>query len=511
MTNREISGLRRQRAETRGPRPETRPGSETLPRLRPYQWDVARAIVLAVREGSGRTLSVMVSRQGGKNELSAQVELGFLLQLGSGDLLKIAPSLSPQGRISLNRLWNRLRQAKLAPPALREAGNAIRVGSNRLLLLSAAPHANVVGHTAGALMEVDEAQDVEMERFDRDFRPMGASRATCTVFYGTPWSETSLLEQMKARHLELEAKDGIRRHFEYGWETVSRSNPAYRRYAEAERERLGEQNPIWLTQYCLQTIPGQGRLFTPQQRVLLRGTHPRKRFRDREDGASLIVAGLDVAGEAFLPGRTHDETVLTVVRVSGLGSRVSDEWLKSESVARYPNPEPRDPPNDARHPTPIPAEPVLEILDHVVWRGAPHDLLLSEMTELLARVWQPSAIAVDATGMGEGLAAGLAARQRQHRATVLRIRITEPVKSALGYGLVAAAPRIRCYDADGSAEYHDFWRQVEHARVVYKPNRLMNFFVAPADGHDDYLSSLALATDAVRGAAPRIARGRTRE
>ena len=41
----------------------------------------------------------------------------------------------------------------------------------------------------------------------------------------------------------------------------------------------------------------------------------------------------------------------------------------------------------------------------------------------------------------------------------------------------------------------------------------MNFFVAPSDGHDDYLVSLSLAVDAAREleTRPRVARGRMRE
>jgi hypothetical protein len=39
----------------------------------------------------------------------------------------------------------------------------------------------------------------------------------------------------------------------------------------------------------------------------------------------------------------------------------------------------------------------------------------------------------------------------------------------------------------------------------------MNFFVDPADGHDDYLTSLALAVEAAATSRPRTARGRVRE
>src|SRR2546426_2202271 len=52
--------------------------------------------------------------------------------------------------------------------------------------------------------------------------------------------------------------------------------------------------------------------------------------------------------------------------------------------------------------------------------------------------------------------------------------------------------------------------EMEAARVHYRPNQQMNFFVEPADGHDDYLVSAALAVEAAKEieTRPRIARGR---
>jgi hypothetical protein len=500
-----------------------------FPRLRPYQSVVFRAIFDAVRARDGRTISVQIARQGGKNELSAQVELLLLLTRSAGDLIKVAPSMRPQGLISLNRLWTRLRQGGLAPPAVRD-GSAISLGDNRLLLLSAGPNANVLGHTAGLLMEVDEAQDVDVDRFSRDFRPMGASRATATVFYGTPWTETSLLEQMKQRHLELERRDGVRRHFEYGWETVAAANPAYLRFALAERERLGEQHPAWRTQYCLETVPGAGLLFTPQQRAMIHGDHARARVRTHALLGVTIVAGLDVAGEAFAPGRDQDSTVLTLLAVRQPSPGTIAVDALSSPAGRGPSPSP-DPAQQHFSPVPLDggegqgegvrsaarylsSEPELQILDHLVWRGAGHDQLLAELIPLIARVWRPLAVAIDTTGVGEGLAAALQARLAGlgTGAQVLRLRISEPVKSRLGFGLLAAAGgRLRCYAPDGSAEYREFWSQIENARAVYKPNQLLGFAVNPADGHDDYLMSLALAVEASTIAQPRVALGRSRE
>jgi hypothetical protein len=61
------------------------------------------------------------------------------------------------------------------------------------------------------------------------------------------------------------------------------------------------------------------------------------------------------------------------------------------------------------------------------------------------------------------------------------------------------------YAGDGSAEYREFWMEVERAKNQYRANQTMNFYVDPGQGHDDFLMSLALVMEAanryeVRGA-----------
>ena len=78
-----------------------------------------------------------------------------------------------------------------------------------------------MGATAGLLLEADEAQDIEPQKWDRDLVPMAASGAATRVLYGTPWTEDTLLGREVERNRELERRDGIRRHFEVGWEAVA--------------------------------------------------------------------------------------------------------------------------------------------------------------------------------------------------------------------------------------------------------------------------------------------------
>jgi hypothetical protein len=47
-------------------------------RLRPYQVEAGRAVLDSVFNGRGLTISVMMARQGGKNELSARLEVLLL-------------------------------------------------------------------------------------------------------------------------------------------------------------------------------------------------------------------------------------------------------------------------------------------------------------------------------------------------------------------------------------------------------------------------------------------------
>ena len=52
---------------------------------------------------------------------------------------------------------------------------------------------------------------------------------------------------------------------------------------------------------------------------------------------------------------------------------------------------------------------------------------------------------------------------------------------------------------------------MEKAKSAYRASRTMNFYVEPAQGHDDFLMSLALAVEAGKFYEPRKARGGERE
>jgi hypothetical protein len=429
-----------------------------------------------------------MARQGGKNELSTHVEMTALATraVKGGEAIKTAPTFEPQLRISMHRLWNRIAREGFGDRA-RRRGNTIEFGRARILFLSAETDANVVGHTASLLLEVDEAQDIEPEKFDRDFKPMASTTNATTVLYGTAWDDRTLLERTKQTNLEAERRDGERRHFSYDWQVIAHYNPAYAGYVESERQRLGETHPLFLTQYCLKPITGGGRLFSASQRAQLAGAH------ERLSGPVLgeaYVAGLDLGGgtspdplsdfaeRASHASSAHDSTVLTIGRL------VYDPTLA------------------------WPVEPRVEIVEQVAWAGEPHERLLPRLIDLLRNVWRIERVAVDATGLGETAARMLAATLGEAR--VAGVKFTSESKSKLGFDLLAAVNggRLKAYRGDGSPEHREFWRQAELARVAYRANRTMNFFVEPADGHDDYVISASLLVHASLGRTRRTATGR---
>ncbi len=451
-------------------------------RLRPYQKEIAVAVLDSIFHHKGITFSVEIARQGGKNELSAQLEL-LLLTLfmsSSKNLIKCAPTFKPQALISMTRLKDRLNDAGFADNWSTEQGYIIRLDNCRAVFLSAEESANVVGNTAHILLEIDESQDVSKDKYSKDFKPMGSTTNVTTVHYGTAWDDSTLLEEVKQHNLKLERKDGIRRHFRYDWQEVAKYNPDYLSYIEAERERLGENHPLFRTQYCLLPIHGGGGFLDAQQRAQLQGKHPR--LHQPQKGRTYI-AGIDIAGEAadadIVKGLKpqQDSTVITIGEL---------DYSVVEGIQR---------------------EPKINIVEHYRWTGKKHTELYPQLVDILGKVWNCRRIVIDATGIGLTVSSFL---KKALGARVIPFVFTAGSKSELGFNLLAAvnSGRLKMYAADGSGEYGEFWEQMEKAKSSYRPNQTINFFVEASQGHDDFLMSLALLVEAGKDYyAPRKARG----
>ncbi|MCY4625438.1 MAG: hypothetical protein OXC99_10635 [Chloroflexi bacterium] len=463
-----------------------------LPVLRRYQSQVAFAVFESARERKGLTFTVEIARQGGKNEISAQTGVWLLSGFSKrgGSLVKAAPTFSPQALVSLRRLRERLKDARLPLGWRMEGGNIVRVGRAQQTFLSAEPSANVVGATADVLLEMDEAQDVDAEKFFKEFRPMGATGNATTALYGTPWDGATLLESMAAENVEMERRDGIRRHFAFDWEAVAAVDPLYRAYVEGERERLGGGHPLFRTQYRLLPIAAGEGMFSRSQLARLEGSHGR--LRGPRPGCS-YVAGVDVAGEPW--GESSGLGADQAFR-QAQGERPAERGGRDSTVVTI---------GEVEYGLRADA-PVVRVVEHYRWTGEPHHALTGSLVDLLQRRWRCRRVVVDATGLGTGIASGLV---RAMGGAVEPFVFTAGSKSSLGFDLLAAvnSGRLSAYAGDGSAEHVEFRREMELAQARYRVNQTMDFFVEASRGHDDYLMSLALAVRAA-GSAPRAARGR---
>jgi hypothetical protein len=464
------SGLRQN--DTRGE--ERMEETEVENQLWPYQKEVFDAICDSAYFRKGLTFSVEIARQGGKNEISARVE-SFLLPLHMDEpvnLIKCSPTFQPQSIISILRLKEKLNYFGFEKKWTSELGYIIRLGAARAIFLSADESANVVGNTAHLLLEIDEAQDVGKEKYSKEFKPMGATTNVTTVLYGTTWDDTTLLEEVKQTNLELERRDGLKRHFRYDWEEVAKYNPDYRQYVERERERLGDNHPLFLTQYRLLPIHGGGGFLSATQREQLQGEHERMR---RGEEGKLYVAGIDLAGEAeevegeylVRPNIKRDATVVTIGEL---------DFADGDEVNK---------------------EPKIRIVEHYRWVGKKHTELYGQLVDILKNVWRCKRIVVDATGVGEPVASFL---RKALGSRVTPFKFTQQSKSELGFNLLASinSGRLKIYKGDGSEEYQEFWGEMEKARSQYRPNQTMSFYVEPGQGHDDFLMSLALVSEAGR-------------
>ncbi|GHO57420.1 hypothetical protein [Ktedonobacter robiniae] len=445
--------------------------------LYPYQELVGDAILESVLEGRGDTFTVMFARQMGKNQLSATLEAYLLFCMQEGSIVKAAPTYKPQTINSRQRLLSLLDNPFMRNRVWKHFGYTIGMAPRReqvpyqtgprVMFFSAGPGASIVGATASLLLEIDEAQSIDPNKYDTDLRPMASTTNATTVLYGTAWSEETLLARMRAHNLELERQDGRQRHFAYDWRTLAAINDHYKRYVESEIKRLGEDHISIRTQYRLLPILGSGYLLNDLQVSLLRGQHTWEATPDPTEG--FYVAGLDIAGEQHArpgqPAGKHDSTILTIGRVT-----INDLGL-----------------------------PELRIVRHYDWTGMKYTDQYAAVSRILQE-WNVRRTVVDKTGLGEGLASLLSTRLGTER--IRSFHFTRASKSQLTYHLLGLinAGRVSIYRQEGSpnATYQQCWHQLRHARYEVPAEGLMNMYVDESDGHDDYLMSLALCCEALR-------------
>ena len=380
-------------------------------RIRSYQQGVLEAVTDSVLNDRGLSFVVMFPRQSGKNELQAHLEVYLLTLLSQHcvEMIKVSPTLKPQALTCMRR-FERVAQRTLLIRNLwkKESGNCYRLGGARITFLSGAPESNIVGATASGLLEVDEAQDVTILKFDRDVSPMSAATNATRVFWGTAWTSATLLGRELRAAAAAEKLDGRRRVFRLSAEDIYAEVPAYRRHVEEKVARMGRNHPTVRSQYFSEEVDGAGGMFPAGRLALMRGTQPLSTKTSETLTALLLdVAGEDegarsLTGEVSLSNPARDATALTLVEI------VPDT-------------------QDSQ------AAPVYRPLRRWQWVGANHNDLQKEIRKI-ALEWKARAVVVDATGVGAGLASFL---DRALPGKVTPFTFNSASKSQLGWDFLA--------------------------------------------------------------------------
>jgi hypothetical protein len=453
-------------------------------RLRKYQEAALEAAVHSVMAHLGRTLVVMFPRQSGKNELQAQLEAFLLTKLQDTDaeLVKVSPTWKPQSLNAMRRLERVLRANELTRDKyVKESGYIFRIHRARIAFLSGAPEANIVGATASTLLEVDEAQDVQIDKFDREIAPMAASTNATRIFWGTAWTAHTLLarelraaQELDERDADGDGKGKLKRAFVANADQVGAEVPAYRAFVDSQIASLGRDHPAVQSQFFSQEINERGGLFPAARRGLMQGDHAALSAPRPGQSYALLLdvggedAGIVAGGAAADAGR--DSTALTVVEADL--STCADALIGA---------------------------PTYRCVARRTWQGAGHDQLYREVLAQAGH-WRARWLVVDATGVGAGLAAFL---ERALPGRVHAFTFSASSKSKLGWDFTALVDAGRWKEPrDGGEPGALFLRQAAGCQfsLLPGPARAMRWGVPdgardPADGsllHDDLLLSAAL-------------------
>lgn len=459
--------------------------------LRPYQVTWADRVVAVASARRPETIVVEMPRQSGKNETSAQVEVALLARHArrGGDIVKTAPTWKPQIVNSKLRFDARAQDAarRLYWLQFKPAqGYIYQCGAAAIQFLSADPNSSVVGATASLMMEIDEAQDVDKAKYNKDFAPMRASTAAPIVAYGTSWTDDTLLEELKNSVLSGRSPGQV---YRVSPDQVADASPAYGAFVDGEVARLGRDHPLIKTQYFLEPLAQAGRMLGPQQLEGMIGRHQRQRQRGNQPQ---IVAGLDFAGAdelagdlvSLTTGSQRDSVALTLGAV---------EWITiAEGLI----------------------VPYCRILDRYEWVNVNPVTVHSALYDILATQWQVDSVCCDATGIGGASTAFLAAAINRGpgfepvRAITFDGAWTAHTRLTFQYLAMVNGRRLVDYAApfDPTAQAkletqpEDItaraWWQRGHAKLTGKTGQKLKAAVPEAEGHDDLFYSELLMVDA---------------
>jgi hypothetical protein len=497
--------------------------------LRPYQRGVILAIKESILRHLGLTFVVIFPRQSGKNELQAHLFAWLLFRYAhsGGKIVSVSPTFKPQTTNNMERVSASLDKCVGSRGRWHTSkGYMYTLGRACVQFFSGDPSAKVVGATADLLLSVDEAQQVDPAKFDKDFDPMTASTNATRVFWGTAWTSGTLLERQRRIAFQSQQQDGFQRLFFFTADDVRRLVPAYGEHVDRVIAERGRNHPLVRTQYFCETIDAQSGMFNPARLSLI--------FPSSVPGLPSITLSSDlfsVSTPPLLSSSAPPPTLgLPSITPSSDPFSVSTPPLLSSSA---PPPTPGLPSsvsgpcaflidvagmdesntglaasllseglgNPGRDSTtltivgidlstlPTLTHPTYRVLARQAWTGQNHLAVFGQIKNL-AEKWSPQQIVIDATGVGEGLWAML---DRAFPSRVIGVKFTSQEKSEIGWRFLSIIETGRFIDPAPTNEV-----RLQYSRCINEilpgPNKRLRWGVPDGsrgpDGeliHDDYI------------------------
>ena len=427
-----------------------------------YQTAIARAVVNSVLHESGRTFTVEAAAGSGMRELSSQIKL-LLMSLHVNDgvsLLKVAP----EGAAGPVRLVGHLRGGSLrdlwhAQPGVGRLGLAETRFVGISTLAMGGPDTARAASPRG-LIEVAEAQLLSRKEYER-LTGLREDRVT-TVLYGTPWNGHTWFEELKQRNRELEAGDGIQRHFRVTWEQAAAEIPGYRAQAERVRAALGEAHPTFQTRYALRPLAPYGPLLEPGQ--LSQPAHQVARRHAASPGnvtvASVVITRRPQHLRDAATPPSGDRPVTAVVTVASV--RPGDEGL--------------------------------DVVDHRWIQASDSRALADRIAKVTGEAWQCAAIHIEDTVADDEVLRGHLARAMGDDLRWASSSTRAYSARALELLAHAHTARLGVYAADASPEHRALARELDAAQATYRTDATLS--VGLPRGDEGFLRGLMLIVEA---------------
>ena len=426
--------------------PSIRAFIQNTSRLRSYQSDALRGIFDAVMSGQGGRFAVMFPRQSGKNETQAQLEAAIMAasQHTGGNIIKIIPTEKNQGKVSTERLTAVLRGTVIPEPSpttkkergvtvpgvtvpvntfpIRVKKDEVTYGSAPVRCLSASPNSAIVGATADLLLEVDEAQMVPTDKYDREAAPMAASTNAVQVFWGTAWDDQTLLSRETRLARQEEEADGRKHVFTTTAIEVGKEVPEYERFVRQQIKQLSREHPAIRTQFFCEEITDLTSMFTADRMNRMKGEHKALTAPERDHCYVFLI---DVAGS--------DEIQPKDKRAHGFSDRRDATVV---TICDVTLPEGKD--YDAKN-------FVWKVVGRRLFRNLPSEMLQEKICQEID-LWDPRKIIIDHSGLGAMLCDVLSVK---YKSKVYPVDITAANKTKMAWDFLAMVDTGRWIEHQG--------------------------------------------------------------